>query len=96
MSAPCYRCAYRLDVPMSAHSRCVHPEVAPIVMSPMGLFISLLPDVGGQVPALGITPQFELRYDDHGARNGWFFWPFNFDPVWLDECGGFTPADDDS
>jgi hypothetical protein len=25
----------------------------------------------------------------HGARKGWFFWPFNFDPVWLLTCDGF-------
>lgn len=27
----------------------------------------------------------------HGVRNGWFFWPFNFDPIWLEACGGFEP-----
>jgi hypothetical protein len=21
--------------------------------------------------------------------NGWFTWPFNFDPRWLDSCSGF-------
>lgn len=25
----------------------------------------------------------------HGVRNGWFFWPINFDPVWLQNCTGF-------
>lgn len=28
--------------------------------------------------------------DQHGIRNGWFFWPFNFDPVWLTGCSGFV------
>ena len=27
----------------------------------------------------------------HGIENGWFFWPFNFDPVWLESCDGFEP-----
>lgn len=27
----------------------------------------------------------------HGIRNGWFFWPFNFDPIWLKSCTGFEP-----
>lgn len=26
-----------------------------------------------------------------GIRNGWFLHPFNFDPVWLEECSGFAP-----
>ncbi len=25
----------------------------------------------------------------HGIRKGWFFWPVNFDPVWLESCDGF-------
>jgi hypothetical protein len=25
----------------------------------------------------------------HGIRNGWFCWPFNFDPTWLESCDGF-------
>jgi len=25
-----------------------------------------------------------------GIRNGWFAWPFNFDPVWLLWCSGFV------
>jgi len=26
----------------------------------------------------------------HGRASGWFFWPFNFDPIWLESCDGFT------
>ena len=26
----------------------------------------------------------------HGIRSGWFRWPFNFDPVWLISCDGFS------
>jgi hypothetical protein len=25
----------------------------------------------------------------HGICNGWFIWPINFDPVWLENCDGF-------
>ena len=27
-----------------------------------------------------------------GIRGGWFYWPSNFDPVWLDRCDGYTPV----
>lgn len=27
--------------------------------------------------------------NEHGIKNGWFFWPFNFDPVWLQSCDSF-------
>lgn len=29
--------------------------------------------------------------DLHGIRKGWFVWPFNFDPVWLNTCDGYKP-----
>lgn len=25
----------------------------------------------------------------YGIKRGWFMWPINFDPVWLQECNGF-------
>ena len=25
----------------------------------------------------------------HGRVNGWFYWPVNFDPIWLEKCDGF-------
>ena len=25
----------------------------------------------------------------HGVANGWFFWPANFDPIWLQNCDGY-------
>jgi hypothetical protein len=25
----------------------------------------------------------------HGIEKGWFFWPYNFDPVWLVACDSF-------
>ena len=30
-----------------------------------------------------------VKGNAHGRKNGWFCHPFNFDPVWLDECDGF-------
>ena len=32
----------------------------------------------------------KVKGSQHGIRNGWFFHPLNFDPVWLDECNGFS------
>jgi hypothetical protein len=32
-----------------------------------------------------------IKGNAHGIRRGWFMWPANFDPVWLDSCNGFTP-----
>lgn len=33
----------------------------------------------------------KVEGDETGIRRGWFFWPFNFDPVWLRSCDSFAP-----
>ena len=30
-----------------------------------------------------------IEGNEHGIRSGWFNWPFNFDPIWLENCDGF-------
>ena len=31
----------------------------------------------------------------HGIEHGWFFWPFNFDPTWLEMCDSFKQKEKD-
>lgn len=31
----------------------------------------------------------QVKGSKHGIQKGWFFWPFNFDPIWVEECDGF-------
>lgn len=31
----------------------------------------------------------KVKGNEYGRRKGWFFWPLNFDPTWLEECDGF-------
>lgn len=33
--------------------------------------------------------------NSHGRRMGWFSWPFNFDPVWLQSCDSFSDKPED-
>lgn len=32
-----------------------------------------------------------IKGNPHGIQKGWFNWPVNFDPVWLESCDGFYP-----
>lgn len=36
-----------------------------------------------------------VKGSDHGRRSGWFNWPLNFDPVWLESCDGFSDKPED-
>lgn len=32
----------------------------------------------------------KVKGNPHGIANGWFMFPINFDPVWLEKCDGYT------
>ena len=34
--------------------------------------------------------KLDIQATYHGIKNGWFVWPYNFDPVWLNKCLGFV------
>jgi len=84
----CYDCIYRRSIPGNAHSSCVHPNT--------GLDKSKYPEFDGLVGMLGIGKPAEALLTLHikanpiGIRGGWFMWPGNFDPTWLENCDGFT------
>jgi len=86
----CYKCVHRGGVPGSAHSSCNHPVNGnpPMIESMMAIFAS----VGRVAPVIGgSAKELNIKGNPHGIRSGWFNWPYNFDPVWLETCDGFTP-----
>lgn len=84
----CYKCCYRGDVEYSAHSCCNHPYTE--VMNGAGKFISVMYAIKGLRSPIG--KRLNLTYSQHGFNNGWFMWPINFDPVWLESCDGFKES----
>lgn len=87
----CWECKHRGSVPGSAHSRCHHPITGGEGKDPMAELFSILGSVGRVPPVIDVDAAAELgiRANYHGIVNGWFQWPYNFDPTWLEECKGF-------
>lgn len=82
MACPkCYDCKYRGNVPGDTHSCCLFPGLK------SGLFDFFEPE------NLIMRTVLDIRGDEQGIKNGWFFWPCNFDPAWLLNCKGFTPKE---
>ena len=83
----CYQCRHRGEVPGSAHSCCNHPA-AGNGPNPFAILAS----VGRVTPVVNIggAEKLNIEANPHGVRRGWFNWPYNFDPVWLKRCDGFT------
>lgn len=46
-------------------------------------------DLAGSCHSRCANPKAEVTGNAHGIQNGWFFHPFNYDPVWLNSCNGF-------
>lgn len=75
----CLKCKHRGTVPGDAHSCCHHPKL------------------GNEIDRLEQAMMFmmygksklQIIGDYHGIRSGWFAWPINFDPAWLENCNGF-------
>ena len=74
----CYKCKYRGDVPGDAHSCCNYPS------NDTGL-LSFYTEKN-----IDNRHKLHIKADQHGVKMGWFAWPVNFDPVWLENCDGFV------
>jgi hypothetical protein len=52
--------------------------------------MAIFASVGRVAPVIGPeAKELNVTGHPHGIQNGWFNWPFNFDPVWLESCNGF-------
>lgn len=82
----CYRCVHRRNVPGSAHSACVHPKTEKSHEQKM---LAIIATMGGGIPEVRGAVELGVKANARGIANGWFAWPFNFDPTWLEECDGY-------
>ena len=82
----CYECKYRgtfINIAGDAHTICHHPSVKQD-SDPFGAMVDMLS--GKNTKAAEVL---NIKGNPQGIRGGWFMWPANFDPVWLENCDGF-------
>lgn len=85
MTPDCYTCQHRGEIPGDAHTRCCHPLVGGWDRNPIAVMVETMQ--GKYVEA---ARALNIQGNPVGIRKGWFAWPANFDPVWLDRCDGYT------
>lgn len=83
MKPNCYECQYRGDLAGDAHSCCNHPDIK----KDSNMFGAIIEALQGNF--IEAIHKLNIRANAHGIKNGWFIWPANFDPVWLENCDGF-------
>jgi len=86
----CYLCVHRGQVPNSAHSSCQHPATAEEHGGELSALIRTLGKRTGIARMQSAAAeQLGVVGAERGVRRGWFLFPINFDPVWLESCNGF-------
>ena len=77
----CSECVYHTTIIGSSHLSCNHPEAR----SGEGMLLSYFRQRDGKsnIDVLGIV------INEIGLKNGWAFFPWNFDQIWIDSCNGF-------
>ena len=82
----CHSCKHSASIPGDCHLKCIHPETKHIWDVELSDFLSL---IGKQVTFAYPVDSMDIKLNDHGYKNGWANWPFNYDPIWLDNCNKF-------
>jgi len=80
----CYKCKYRGTIPGDAHSSCKHPKVK----IDDNLFGAMVDVFSGKTRKA--AEELGIKGNPYGIKSGWFIWPANFDPTWLEACNGFV------
>ena len=91
----CYKCKHRGDVPGSAHSCCNHPSLKQEKDNPALSMMAIFASVGRTNPMLCNSKELNIKANEHGIKKGWFNFPWDFDPVWLENCDGFEKKEED-
>lgn len=85
----CYGCKYRGEIPGDSHSVCRHPKTG-MAGDLMEDLVAMLSDPAGTISKA--ATEMGILLNAHGVRNGWCYWPANFDPIWVVQCNAFEPV----
>jgi len=85
----CYKCIHRRSIPGDRHSSCHHPDNGFNMDSCFASILMILGKYAG-IAEYNKSSSLEIIGNEHGIKNHWFLWPFNYDPIWLIQCKGYT------
>ena len=56
--------------------------------------LAILGSAGRIAPFISsAASELKIIGNESGIARGYFFWPYNYDPIWLKNCEGFEPKD---
>ena len=93
MKPNCHKCKYKRNNPGDTHIRCEHPSNRNVLDKPILNVLSILAGVGRVQPTPLLPSELNIKGNPYGIKQGWFNYPFNFDPTWLENCDGYEPRE---
>ena len=93
MKVNCYKCKWRESLAGSTHSCCKHPSLKRVADDSFLEMSAMFASVGRVFPFLINNKELNIKANSNAIKKGWFNFPFNFDPIWLDNCDGFENID---
>ncbi len=51
--------------------------------------------IAGDCHSSCANKEAKVKGKEFGVRKGWFYWPYNFDPLWLISCDGFKQKEEE-
>jgi hypothetical protein len=89
MKPDCHKCKWKENISGDAHVCCKHPSLEKTNNNLQLQLLSLLQSAGRASSIPINNSKLNIKGNQHGIAKGWFNFPFNFDPVWLENCDGF-------
>jgi hypothetical protein len=90
----CLKCIYREKAGSNTiHSKCTHPVVDNIMSDHDALGIIFKNFANENRVTSGLWG-LSIDVEQGAVIEGWCYWPFNFDPRWVNSCSGCTPRED--
>lgn len=87
----CFQCRHKTNIPGESHIGCNHPNNAEALESSFAPVLAILASAG-RFQAAAMDNGLNIKASANGIRNGWFNYPYNFDPTWLLNCDGFEDS----
>lgn len=89
----CHTCKYKKNIPGDAHFQCAYPLMDAKTSSILSLASIANPRAFNQE----VKRMFGFTASEHGLQSGWFSFPSNFSPTWMEgECNKHSDLVDEA
>lgn len=80
---------FEKNIPGDCHIKCEHPDLVKHRQRLLNEMLTMY-QMNRRSPFLDVLmKEIGVEGGQTGIKSGWFNWPFNFDPVWLEKCDSF-------